>query len=53
VKVDPKLFRAEESILRADIRKAKRMLDWKPRICFQELISIMVEKDLKLVMGSD
>ncbi|MCX6983421.1 MAG: GDP-mannose 4,6-dehydratase [Lentisphaerae bacterium] len=53
VKVDPTLLRKEESILRADISKAKRMLGWKPRVCFQELISIMVENDLKLVMGSD
>ena len=53
VKIDPTLFRKEESILRADISKAKRMLGWAPRVCFQELISIMVEKDLKLVMGSD
>jgi len=53
VKVDPILFRKEESILQADISKAKRMLGWKPRVCFQELISIMVENDLKLVMGSD
>jgi GDPmannose 4,6-dehydratase len=53
VKIDPTLFRKEESILRADISKAKRMLGWRPRICFQELINMMVEKDLKLVMGSD
>jgi GDPmannose 4,6-dehydratase len=53
VKVDPTLFRKEKSILRADISKAKRMLGWKPHICFQELIRIMVEKDLKLVMSSD
>ena len=53
VKVDPTLLRKEESGLRADISKAKQMLGWEPRVCFQELISIMVEKDLKLVMGND
>jgi GDPmannose 4,6-dehydratase len=49
VKIDPILFRKEESILRADISKARLTLGWKPHICFQELINIMVEKDLKLV----
>ena len=52
VKVDPPLFRKEESILQADISKAKQKLGWKPRVYFQELISIMVKKDLELVMGS-
>jgi GDPmannose 4,6-dehydratase len=51
VKIDPALFREEESILQADIRKVKLKLGWEPRMCFHELISIMVEEDLKLVIG--
>jgi len=35
--------------LRADITKARKKLDWEPRITFDELIKIMVDYDLKLV----
>ena len=54
VQIDPRYFRPTEvGHLQADASKAQQVLGWEPRVCFQELISIMVEKDLKLVMGSD
>ena len=53
VKVAPTLFLKEESILRADFNNAILILGWKPHVCFQELISNMGEKDLKLVMDRE
>jgi GDPmannose 4,6-dehydratase len=53
VKIDPTLLRQEERILRADSSKAKRILGWQPSVRFEELISMMVEDDMKLVMGGD
>jgi GDPmannose 4,6-dehydratase len=49
VVVDPKFFRpAEVEILLADASKAEKILNWKPKITFKELIIEMVENDLKL-----
>lgn len=49
VKVDPKYFRpAEVDILHANPSKAKQILGWQPKTSFQELVSMMVEHDLKL-----
>ena len=49
VKVDPTLFRKQESILRADTSKAKLMLGWEPRVSFKDLVHIMVDADLELI----
>jgi GDPmannose 4,6-dehydratase len=49
VEIDPTLFRKEGSILRADISKVERMLGWKPRVLFSDLVRIMVDADLKLI----
>ena len=49
VKVDPGLFRKEENILQADIRKAKRSLGWEPRVFFKDLVHIMVDADLEQI----
>jgi len=37
----------EVNCLQADISKAKKLLNWEPKIKFKELVSIMVEADLK------
>ena len=48
-KIDKKYFRPSDVFeLRGDSIKAKRALEWQPRINFEELIKIMVENDLKI-----
>ncbi len=50
VKIDPNYFRpAEVDQLQGDASKAKEKLGWEPKIDLQELISEMVNSDLKLV----
>ncbi|MBU0571096.1 MAG: GDP-mannose 4,6-dehydratase [Candidatus Omnitrophica bacterium] len=50
IKIDERYFRpAEVDFLKADIAKAKKELNWEPRINFDELVKIMVDYDLKLV----
>jgi GDPmannose 4,6-dehydratase len=47
VKTDPLLYRpAEVDLLLGDASKAKRVLGWKPRRLFSELVAEMVEADL-------
>jgi len=49
VKVDPRYFRpAEVDILLADPSKAERVLGWKAKIAFPELVKRMVDSDLSL-----
>lgn len=48
VSIDPRYFRpAEVDLLIGDARKAQEVLNWKPRITFEELVQIMMESDLK------
>lgn len=50
VKVNPKFYRpAEVELLIGNPAKAERELGWKREISFQELVSRMVENDLRLV----
>lgn len=50
VKVDPKYFRPTEvDILLGDATKANKVLGWKPKITFHELVKIMVEADDALI----
>ncbi len=50
MEIDPKYFRPTEvNHLRADISKAKKILGWRPRVTFDELVKIMVDYDLKLL----
>ncbi len=50
VVTDKKFYRpAEVELLVGDYRKAKRVLGWKPRIKFSELIKMMVDYDLMRV----
>jgi len=50
VKVSKQLFRpAEVDFLIGDSTKARKILGWKPKISFKELVKIMVESDIKLL----
>lgn len=47
IEIDPRYFRPTEvECLKADARKAKALLKWKPRISFGELVKIMVDYDM-------
>jgi len=39
---------AEVDLLIGDPAKAKKQLDWEPKVKFKELVQIMVDSDLKL-----
>jgi GDPmannose 4,6-dehydratase len=48
VEIDPRYFRpAEVDALRGDASKARRVLGWQHRIGFDELVSEMVDSDLR------
>ena len=48
VKIDKKFMRpAEVMDLRADASKAKKVLGWKPKVSFDELVKIMVDAEIK------
>ncbi|NKQ39728.1 MAG: GDP-mannose 4,6-dehydratase [Methanosarcinales archaeon] len=48
VKVNPEYFRpAEVDLLVGDYSKAKRELNWEPKVKFKQLVKMMVEKDLE------
>jgi len=48
VEIDPRYFRpAEVDLLVGDFSKAKEKLGWEPKVKFKELVSIMMEHDLK------
>jgi len=53
VQIDPRYFRPTEvDHLRGDASKAQRKLGWKPRVSFQELITMMVRADEEDVRAS-
>jgi len=48
IKIDPKYFRpAEVEQLLGDPIKAKKLLKWKPRTTFKDLVKIMMDNDLE------
>lgn len=48
VTINPAFYRpAEVDLLRADPKKAEKVLGWKPEISFEALVSEMVEADMK------
>ena len=52
VKIDPALVRpAEVDLLIGDPTKAKRVLDWKPEVSFEQLVERMVKADLARLQG--
>ncbi|MGB2870093.1 MAG: GDP-mannose 4,6-dehydratase [Bacteroidota bacterium] len=47
VEIDPRYFRPTEvNSLRADISKARKKLNWEPRVHFADLVKIMVDHDM-------
>ncbi len=49
VRIDPRYYRPTEvDYLQADASLAQKELGWQPRICFHELVRIMVDADLEL-----
>ena len=47
IKIDPKYYRpAEVGTLLGDATKAKKQLNWQPKIGFKELVAEMVQSDL-------
>ena len=47
VEIDPRYFRpAEVDELRGDMDKARRVLQWEPKVTFHELVHMMVDADL-------
>jgi GDPmannose 4,6-dehydratase len=50
VVVDERFFRpAEVHVLRGDAGKAARVLGWRPKVSFAELVGMMVDRDLESV----
>lgn len=50
VRVDPRYYRPTEDVeLVGDASKAERVLGWKPRVPFEEIVGIMVDADLALL----
>lgn len=48
VKIDPRFIRpAEVDLLVGDPSKAKKKLNWRPKVGFRELVTMMVEADIK------
>lgn len=47
VKIDPRYFRPTETEdLQANPRKAERVLGWRPRVPFEQLVKILVDADM-------
>jgi len=54
VAVDPKYYRPTEvDLLLGDPRKAERLLGWKPKIAFKELVKDMIRGDTELLEKGD
>jgi GDPmannose 4,6-dehydratase len=52
VVVDLRFVRpAEVDLLVGDASKAKKVLNWKPKVSFEELIAMMVDADLKALQA--
>lgn len=49
IEMDEGLLRSKENELKADIKKAKEVLDWEPKTKFEELVKMMVEADIKAI----
>jgi GDPmannose 4,6-dehydratase len=48
VRINEEYYRANERVpLVGDATKAQRKLGWQPRVCFADLVQMMVEEDLK------
>jgi GDPmannose 4,6-dehydratase len=48
VRIDPRYFRPTEvDCLQADWSKARKLLDWEPRVLFNDLVKVMVDADVE------
>jgi GDPmannose 4,6-dehydratase len=48
VEIDPRYFRPSEvDHLQGDASKAKKILNWKPKVSFSELVKMMVDADMR------
>jgi GDPmannose 4,6-dehydratase len=48
IEIDPRYFRPlEVEFLQGDASKAKKRLNWEPKVRFKELVKIMVDADIK------
>ena len=53
IEIDPKYFRPTEvENLLGDSTKARKVLNWEPKINFKELVKIMAESDLDIVKNN-
>jgi len=49
VSIDPRYFRPTEvDVLLGDASKAKKILNWQPKVTFDKLIDMMIEADMQL-----
>jgi GDPmannose 4,6-dehydratase len=49
VEIDPHFMRPSEvDILRGDASRARRLLNWQPKVNFQQLVELMVDSDMAL-----
>jgi len=47
IEIEPRYFRPTEvDFLQADISKAKRILNWEPKVYFDDIVKVMVDYDL-------
>src|SRR3989344_2679555 len=52
VKIDKEFIRpAEVNLLKADARRARKELGWKPKVNFKNIVKMMVDSDLKLLLN--
>ncbi len=50
VRIDPRYYRPTEvDYLLADTTHAQKLLNWRPRVCFRELVRIMVDADMEKI----
>jgi GDPmannose 4,6-dehydratase len=50
IEIDQQFIRpAEVNLLQGDYSKAKRILNWEPKVSFKELVQEMIESDIKLL----
>ena len=50
IEIDPKYYRPlDVNFFRGDSAKARKLLNWKPKVTFDKLVEIMVKADLKKV----
>ena len=48
IEIDPRFYRPNEvNVLQGDASKARKILGWKPRVTFKELVEIMMKEELK------